>query len=78
MKTSHSRKPLEYYLSLKYVATVYPDEKGYVAKYKDLPGCITQSGNKRNILDCLDEAKELWIRTAYEFGTEIPEPSPYT
>ena len=34
---------LEYYLTLQYPVTLYPDaEGGYVAQIKDLPGCLTQ------------------------------------
>ena len=37
-----TKKSLEYYLSLKYPITIYPDEKdgGYTAEIKELPGCL--------------------------------------
>ena len=36
-------KTLNYYLTLNYPITIYPDpDSGYVAEIKDLPGCLTQ------------------------------------
>ncbi|MEH2157615.1 type II toxin-antitoxin system HicB family antitoxin [Nostoc sp.] len=67
---------LEYYLNLQYPVTLYPDpEEGYVAQIKDLPGCLTQGETLEETMANLNEARELWIETAYEAGDRIPLPS---
>lgn len=70
------KQPLEYYLNLPYPVTLYPaSEGGYVAQIKDLPGCLTQGETLDETMDNINEARELWIETAYEAGDEIPLPS---
>ncbi len=67
---------LEYYLNLQYAVTLYPDpEEGYVAQIKDLPGCLTQGETLKETMANLNEARELWIETAYEADDNIPLPS---
>jgi antitoxin HicB len=69
-------KPLEYYLNLIYAVTVYPEpEGGYVAVIKDLPGCMTQGETAEETMANIEEARQLWIETAYDFGDPIPLPS---
>jgi antitoxin HicB len=66
---------LEYYLNLKYPITLYPDaEGGYVAEIKDLPGCLTQGETLEETMNNINEARELWLETAYESNDEIPMP----
>jgi len=66
---------LEYYLNLKYPITLYPDvEGGYVAEIKDLPGCLTQGETLEETMNNINEARELWLETAYESDDEIPLP----
>lgn len=68
--------PLKYYLSLKYPVMLYPDPTGgYVAQIKDLPGCLTQGETLEETMVNINEARELWIETAYEAGDDIPLPS---
>ncbi|MGL5941483.1 MAG: type II toxin-antitoxin system HicB family antitoxin [Waterburya sp.] len=68
---------LEYYLNLKYSITLYPDaEAGYVAEIKDLPGCLTQGETLEETMNNINEARELWLETAYESNDEIPMPQP--
>ncbi|MFB2938825.1 type II toxin-antitoxin system HicB family antitoxin [Aerosakkonemataceae cyanobacterium BLCC-F154] len=70
------KQPLEYYLNLQYPVTLYPDpEGGYVAQIKDLPGCLTQGETLDETIANINEARELWIETAYESGDDIPLPS---
>jgi antitoxin HicB len=70
------KKPLEYYLNLQYPITIYPDpEGGYVAQIKDLPGCLTQGETMEETMANINEARELWIETAYEADDEIFLPS---
>lgn len=76
MNNQIEKQPLEYYLNLQYPVTLYPDpEGGYVAQIKDLPGCLTQGETLDETMANINEARELWIETAYESGDEIPLPS---
>lgn len=75
MVTEEKRKPLEYYLGLKYPVTLIPaEEGGYVADIEDLPGCFTQGETLEETYANIEEAKRLWIEVAYEDGQDIPEP----
>lgn len=76
-KNKPIEKPsLEYYLHLQYPVTLYSEpEGGYVAQIKDLPGCLTQGETLDETIVNLNEARELWIETAYEAGDDIPLPS---
>lgn len=76
-KPTTERKPLDYYLTLNYPITLYPDpdEGGYVAEIKDLAGCLTQGDTLEETIENISEARELWIETVYESGNEIPLPS---
>ncbi|MFW6358935.1 MAG: type II toxin-antitoxin system HicB family antitoxin [Chroococcales cyanobacterium] len=71
------RHPLQYYLSLKYPMSVYPEEEGgYTVMIPDLPGCMTQGDTLEEAIGNINEARELWIETVYESGKrEIPLPS---
>lgn len=75
-KNNQIEKPsLEYYLNLQYPVTLYPDpEGGYVAQIKDLPGCLTQGYTVEETVANIQEARELWIETAYASGDDIPNP----
>jgi antitoxin HicB len=71
-----NKQPLEYYLSLVYSVTLDPDpEGGYVAQIRDLPGCLTQGETLEETMANIQEARELWIETAYELGDPIPLPN---
>jgi antitoxin HicB len=71
-----NEQPLEHYLSLVYSVTLDPDpEGGYVAQIRDLPGCLTQGETLEETMANIQEARELWIETAYELGDPIPLPN---
>lgn len=71
-----NKQPLKYYLTVQYAITLYPyPEGGYVGEIKDLPGCLTQGETLEETIDNINEARELWIETAYKFDDEIPLPS---
>ncbi len=75
-KKQIEKQSLEYYLSLEYPVTVYPDtDGGYVAEIKDLPGCLTQGETLEETMKNINEARELWLETVYENGDKIPLPS---
>ncbi|WP_293333893.1 type II toxin-antitoxin system HicB family antitoxin [Microcoleus sp. CAWBG58] len=68
-------KSIDYYLSLKYPISFYPESEGYTAIIKDLPGCMSQGENLSEAMENIQEARELWIETAYECEDEIPLPA---
>jgi antitoxin HicB len=75
MVTNIERKPLEYYLSLKYpVGIEEAPEGGYFIQIKDLPGCYSQGETIEEALENIDEARKLWMESMYEDGNEIPLP----
>ena len=70
------RQPLEYYLSLKYPISIYPEEEGYTVMIPDLPGCMTQGETLEECVINIEEARELWIETVYTSAKQdIPLPS---
>jgi predicted RNase H-like HicB family nuclease len=50
-------------------------EGGYVVRFPDLLGCVTQAETIEEIGAMAEEARVLWIETEYEAGEEIPLPS---
>ena len=72
-KTEIERKPIEFYLGLKYPITITPDiTGGFVAEIEDLPGCFTQGESLPELLDNIEDSFRLWIESAYEDGLDIP------
>ncbi len=68
MKTNSQleHQSLEYYLSLKYPISIYPEEDGgYTVIIPDLPGCMSQEDNLEEAIENINEARELWIETVY-------------
>jgi len=75
MVTTAKRKPLEYYLKLKYPVTLIPDVTGgYVVEIENLPGCFSQGETIEEAMNMIEEARRLWLETAYEDGQDIPLP----
>jgi antitoxin HicB len=69
------RKPLEYYLALKYPVTLHEaPEGGFVAEIEELPGCLAQGETPAEAYQELEEARKLWLGTTYADGQEIPLP----
>lgn len=76
MKSTTKRKPIEFYLKLKYPFTLYPDVTGgYAVEIEDLPGCISQGETAQEAADMIEEARQLWTESAYEDGWDIPMPT---
>ncbi|MGE5619720.1 MAG: type II toxin-antitoxin system HicB family antitoxin [Sphingomonadaceae bacterium] len=70
------RRPLDEYLSLEYPFDVIADpEGGYVVRFPDLPGCLTQVESLDELVPMVKDAFKLWMEAAYEEGLEIPLPS---
>ena len=75
METLVERKPLEYYLSLKYPVTIHiAPEGGFVAEIEDLPGCLAQGETLDEACELIEEARRLWLESAYEDDLDIPLP----
>ena len=60
----------------KYEIIIYWDNRDniYIADVPELPGCDAHGKTYNEALDNVNEAIELWINTAKEFGDPIPEP----
>ena len=76
MKTKTvDRKPLEFYLNLKYPITIHKaPEGGFVAEIEDLPGCLAQGETLEETYEESEIARKLWVETTYEDGQDIPLP----
>lgn len=48
---------------------------GYVVRYPDLPGCMTQVDRLEEVGPAAEEIRELWIEAARDLGQPIPAPS---
>ena len=75
MRKEQERKPLNYYLELKYPVLLYlAEEGGYVAEIEELSGCFTQGETLQEVVENIEDAKRAWIEAAYEMGQDIPLP----
>ncbi len=69
------RKPLKYYLDLRYPVTLEASpEGGYFVQIEDLPGCYSQGDTIEETMRMIEEARQLWVESAYEDGLDIPLP----
>lgn len=50
------------------------EDAAYVAEVPELPGCMAHGPTQQDALAKINEAIQLWIDTAKEFGDPIPEP----
>lgn len=50
------------------------EDKAFIADVPELPGCTAHGNSQREALDNAQEAIELWLDTAREFGDPVPEP----
>jgi predicted RNase H-like HicB family nuclease len=75
MRRLAKNRSLEYYLSLDYPIEVTRSEKGYVAEYTDLPGCIAQGKTGKEAVERLKAGREAWFKVALELGLSIPLPN---
>jgi antitoxin HicB len=55
-----------------HVLLVAEPEGGYTAFHPDLKGCMAVGETREEALANLEEARRLWLETAYEHGDEIP------
>ena len=50
------------------------EDEAFIAAVPELPGCKAHGNSQREALDNAQEAIELWLDTAREFGDAVPEP----
>ena len=60
----------------KYEIIIYwsREDQIFVAEVPELPGCMAHGNNQQEALSNANEAIQLWIDTAHEFGDPIPQP----
>lgn len=60
----------------KYETIIYwsEEDKSFVADVPELPGCMAHGTSPDEALVNAQEAMQLWLDTAREFGDPIPEP----
>jgi predicted RNase H-like HicB family nuclease len=60
----------------KYEVIIYWSEEDqlFIAEVPELPGCAAHGDSPENALASCQEAIELWLDTAREFGRSIPQP----
>jgi predicted RNase H-like HicB family nuclease len=61
---------------MRYQPIIYwsDEDDVFIAEIPELPGCMTHGSTQEEALQNAQEAAELWIETAQEFGRPIPEP----
>ena len=50
------------------------EDKCYVVRVPDLPGCMAHGKTRQEALKMAEEAIELWLETAREDGVPVPQP----
>ncbi len=60
----------------KYEIVIYWDnqDKNFVAEVPELAGCVAHGKNQIDAVKNVNDAIELWLETAQEFGDENPKP----
>lgn len=60
----------------KYEMILYWSEEDqvFIAEVPELPGCMAHGDTQESALISANEAVQLWIETAQEFGDDVPEP----
>jgi predicted RNase H-like HicB family nuclease len=51
------------------------EDGAFVAEVSELAGCIAHGGTRAEALMNAEEAIDLWLDTAKEFGDAVPEPT---
>ncbi len=60
----------------KYEAIIYwsEEDQAFIAEIPELPGCAAHGPTQEAVLANAQEAIQLWLDTAREFGDSIPVP----
>ena len=73
---TNARRTLAEYLALQYPYEVIAEpEGGYVIRFPNLPGCVTQAETADEIGSMAEDARRAWIGAAYDDEIDIPLPS---
>ncbi len=61
---------------IKYEVIIYwtDEDQAFIAEVPELPGCAAHGATQTEALANAQDAIQLWIETAKEFGDPIPEP----
>jgi len=60
----------------KYEVIIYwsNEDQAFIAEVPELPGCMAHGSTQEAALAEANQAIQLWIDTAKEFGDPVPEP----
>ena len=60
----------------KYEVIIYwsNDDTTFIAEVPELPGCMAHGDTQELALQQVNDAVQLWLETAREFGDAIPSP----
>jgi predicted RNase H-like HicB family nuclease len=60
----------------KYEIIIYwsEEDQAFIAEIPELPGCMAHGATQQSALANAQNAIQLWIETAKEYGDPIPEP----
>ena len=50
------------------------EDEAFIAEVPELPGCMAHGNSQAAALKNVNDAMQLWIDTAREFGDPIPQP----
>lgn len=50
------------------------EDDAFIAEVPELPGCMAHGDSQDEALKNVNDAMQLWIDTAREFGDPIPQP----
>ena len=60
----------------KYEIIIYwsEEDNSYIAEVPELPGCMADGDNYREVIDNIEKVMNEWIETAKSLGRDIPKP----
>jgi predicted RNase H-like HicB family nuclease len=63
-------------MTYKYETILYwsNEDSAFIAEIPELPGCMAHGATQQAALANANDAIQLWLETAKEFGDPIPEP----
>ncbi len=50
------------------------EDEAFIAEVPELPGCMAHGDTHERALQSANEAIQLWVATAKEFGDPVPQP----
>jgi antitoxin HicB len=72
---NNANKELMRYMQLPYTVMLQRDEEGdFIARVKELEGCVADGQDEIEAIGNLNEVKEFWFRAALKAGRNIPPP----